>query len=84
VALIEAAKTQPTIAETIRRVQQRRVEFLAGIYEQLDMPPDDARQLAVLALLAQVGMAVVAETAPALVPTGEQPDTLRSLLTPPG
>jgi AcrR family transcriptional regulator len=84
VALIEAAKSHPAIAETVRRVQQRRVDFLAGIYEQLDMPPGNARQLAVLALLAQVGMAVVAETAPALVPTGEQLDTLRSLLTPPG
>jgi hypothetical protein len=56
---------------------------LAGIYEQLDVPARDPRQLAVLALLAQVGMAVVAETAPALIPAGEDLDTLRSLLTPP-
>ena len=84
VALIEAAKTHPAIAETIRRVEERRVEFLAGIYEQLGMPVDEARQLAVLALLAQVGMAVISESAPALVPTGEQLDTLRALLTPPG
>jgi hypothetical protein len=64
-------------------VQERRVEFLAGIYEQLDLPPDRARQLAVLALLAQVGMAVVGETAPELIPSGADLDTLRSLLTPP-
>ena len=83
VALAEASKTNPGIADTVRRVQERRVEFLAGIYEQLDVAPDTARQLAVLALLAQVGMAVVAETAPALIPTGQQLDTLRSLLTPP-
>jgi AcrR family transcriptional regulator len=82
VALTEAAKTNTGVAETVRRVQERRVAFLAEIYEQLDTPPDEARQLAVLALLAQVGMAVVAETAPALVPTGAQLDTLRSLLTP--
>ncbi|MFT3851157.1 MAG: TetR/AcrR family transcriptional regulator [Ilumatobacteraceae bacterium] len=82
-ALTEAAKTNPAIAETVRRVQTRRVEFLAEIYEQLDVTPGTARQLAVLALLAQAGMAVVAETAPDLVPTGRQLDTLRSLLTPP-
>jgi AcrR family transcriptional regulator len=83
VALTEAAKTNAGVAETVRRVQERRVEFLAGIYEQLGLAPHNARQLAVLALLAQVGMAVVAETAPALVPTGAELDTLRSLLTPP-
>ena len=82
VALAEAAKTQPRIADTVRRVQEQRVEFLAGIYEQLDLPPTDARQLAVLALLAQVGMAVVAETAPSLVPVDDDLDTMRSLLTP--
>lgn len=82
-ALTEASKTNPVITDTIRRVQTRRVEFLAEIYEELDVAPDTARQLAVLALLAQAGMAVVAETAPDLVPTGRQLDTLRSLLTPP-
>jgi AcrR family transcriptional regulator len=81
-ALTEASKTNPGIADTIRRVQERRVEFLAGIYEQLHVAPETARQLAVLALLAQVGMAVIAETAPALIPTGQRLDTLRSLLTP--
>jgi AcrR family transcriptional regulator len=82
VALTEASKTNAGIAEVVRRVQERRVEFLAAIYEELDVAPETARQLAVLALLAQVGMAVVAETAPALIPTGRQLDTLRSLLTP--
>ncbi len=80
VALTEASKTNAGIAEVVRRVQERRVEFLAGIYEQLGLAPEAARQLAVLALLAQVGMAVVAETAPDLIPTGPQLDTLRSLL----
>ena len=59
------------------------MEFLAGIYEQLGLPSDTARQLAVLALLAQAGMAVVAQTAPELIPIGEQLDTLHSLLIPP-
>src|SRR4051794_22787656 len=83
VALAEASKTNAGIAETVRRVQERRVDFLADIYEQLDVAPDTARQLAVLALLAQVGMAIVADTAPTLIPTGRDLDTLRSLLAPP-
>jgi AcrR family transcriptional regulator len=82
-ALTEASKTNTAITDTVRRVQTRRVEFLAGIYEQLGLPSDTARQLAVLALLAQAGMAVVAQTAPELIPIGEQLDTLHSLLIPP-
>ncbi len=82
-ALTEASKTSAAIADTIRRVQTRRIEFLAGIYEQLELDPETAHQLAVLALLAQAGMAVIAETAPELVPTGPQLEILRALLTPP-
>jgi len=84
VALTEAAKTDPGVAEVVRRVQEARVDFLASIYRELGLSRRHARQQAVLALLAQVGMAVVAETAPALIPTGADLATLRSLLTPPG
>ncbi len=82
-ALTEASKNNAGITATIRRVQTRRVAFLAGIYEQLELDPDTAHQLAVLALLAQAGMAVVAETAPELIPTGPDLDILHALLTPP-
>lgn len=81
-ALTEASKTNAALAETVRRVQTRRVEFLAEIYEQLDVAAGTARQLAVLALLAQAGMAVVAETTPELIPTGAELDLLRSFLVP--
>ena len=83
VALTEAANTDATIADTVRRVQEARVELLAEIYRQLGLDAPRARQLAVLALMAQVGMAVLAETAPALIPAGEDLRLLRALLTPP-
>lgn len=82
VALSDAAKTDERLAERVRRVQEQRVDFLAAIYEELDVSRSEARQLAVLALLAQVGMAVVQATAPGLVPQGDQLATLRSFLTP--
>ena len=39
-ALTEASKTNAGISEIIRHMQERHVEFLAGIYEQLNLPAD--------------------------------------------
>jgi AcrR family transcriptional regulator len=81
-ALTEAAQADERLADRVRRVHEHRVDFLASIYEELGLPPVDARQLAVLGLLAQAGMAVVQATAPGLIPADDELATLKSFLVP--
>ena len=53
VALAAAPSTE--VAATIRRITERRLQFLIDAYRELGLPPNDAREQALLAYTAYVG-----------------------------
>lgn len=82
VALTNAAAGDEMIAARVRKVQQARVDFLADCYVEMGVTRARARRLATLALVAQSGLAVLAQAAPDLVPKGADLNALHALLIP--
>ena len=55
VALV-AGTSDPAVAETLRRVNERRVEYLAGLLGELGLSPALARKRALFGLAAYLGL----------------------------
>lgn len=56
------------MAPVLRRVTERRVSFLAEVYEQLGHPAADARRQALLAYAAYTGWLQLRSSAPDVLP----------------
>ncbi|GAA5042876.1 TetR/AcrR family transcriptional regulator [Nocardia callitridis] len=67
-ALLSAA-TNPTVQQTLERVTERRIAYLAEQFTQLGFPLDTARRRAVLAYSTYLGNAHLRRSAPATLPT---------------
>jgi AcrR family transcriptional regulator len=68
VALLANAQ-DPGVAPALRRVTQRRIDYLAGLFEQLGLPSADAHRRGLLAYTAYLGFVQLAHCAPGALPT---------------
>jgi len=77
-----ASMADPRVAAALERVTQRRLDYLAELFGQCGLPPDDARRRALLAYTSYLGHAQLARTAPGSVPVGDEREAyLQSVLT---
>ncbi|QNS08247.1 TetR/AcrR family transcriptional regulator [Streptomyces xanthii] len=67
VALLATA-TQPQVAAALRRVTERRVDYLARLFGDLGFPEPEARRRGLLAYTAYLGHAQLAHAAPSVLP----------------
>ena len=65
-----ASSDDPLVAPTVRRVTQRRLDYLTGLFASLDFDPVTAGRRALLAYTTYLGHAQLARTAPDAVPPG--------------
>lgn len=81
---LAAHADHPLIAPVLSRVTKRRLDFLTDLFTELGLPPDAARQRALIAYGTYVGWLQLRRTTPATVPeivTGdEHADTLAAHL----
>jgi hypothetical protein len=76
-----ASVSDPVVAGALQRVTDRRLDYLARLFGELGFDVDEARRRAVLAYTSYLGLAQLARTAPAAVPSvAGQADYLRSVL----
>ncbi|MEU8620829.1 TetR/AcrR family transcriptional regulator [Streptomyces sp. NPDC048623] len=64
-----AAGDHPEVAAALARVTERRVGYLAHLFELLGFPPADARHRGLLAYTSYLGHAQLAHATPSAVPT---------------
>ncbi|NED98555.1 TetR/AcrR family transcriptional regulator [Phytoactinopolyspora halotolerans] len=74
VALLATAD-HPLVAPVMRRVTERRVSYVASLFEELAVPPAEARRRALLAVSVYLGHIQFAHAAPDTLPT--DPDEWR-------
>lgn len=74
-----AAADHPEVAAALARVTERRVGYLAHLFELLDFPPSEARRRGILAYTSYVGHAQLAHAVPGSVPT--DPAYLAAVMT---
>ena len=70
--IANAAATRPAFASVVARVAEKRVAFLARAYREMGFPTKVARQRAVTAYAAYVGMLHLARIAPGTVGTAQE------------
>ncbi|GHC85790.1 TetR family transcriptional regulator [Nocardiopsis terrae] len=70
VALLAAA-AHPLVAPAVGRVTERRIAYVADLYEELGVPPAPARRHALLAFTTWMGHTQLVHAAPGVLPTGE-------------
>jgi AcrR family transcriptional regulator len=66
-----ASSDDPLVAPTVRRVTQRRLDYLTGLFASLDFDPVSAGRRALLAYTTYLGHAQLARTVPDAVPPGD-------------
>lgn len=76
------------VAPVLQRVTERRVQYVASLYEDLGQSPTEARGWAVIAVSAYLGQAQLAHATPALLPRQDEEwadhlERLGRALTPP-
>ncbi|WP_165367545.1 TetR/AcrR family transcriptional regulator, partial [Phytoactinopolyspora endophytica] len=71
VALMATAD-DPLVAPVMRRVTERRVSYVASLFEELGVPADQARGRALLAVSVYLGHVQLAHAAPDTLPTGPE------------
>lgn len=71
VALLATA-SHPLVAPTIARITERRIAYVAALYEELGASPERARQQALLAFTAWLGYTQLVHATPGVLPGGEE------------
>lgn len=69
IALLATAE-HPRVAAALRRVTERRIEYLRAQFEQVGLAPAEARNRALLAFTAWLGYVQLAHSAPNVLPAG--------------
>lgn len=72
VALLATAE-DPLVAPVIQRATERRVSYVASLYEMLGLPETEARRRALLAVSVYVGHVQLAHAAPNTLPAEADP-----------
>ncbi|MDN5747655.1 MAG: TetR/AcrR family transcriptional regulator [Pseudonocardia sp.] len=67
---LQPSADHPLVAPVLRRVTQRRLDYLAAQFRALGFTPDEARQRSTLAYTAYLGHAQLAHATPDLAPSG--------------
>ncbi|GAB3729480.1 TetR/AcrR family transcriptional regulator [Nocardiopsis nanhaiensis] len=70
VALLATA-AHPLVAPTISRITERRIAYVAALYEELGVTPGRARSQALLAFTAWLGYTQLVHATPEALPEGE-------------
>lgn len=65
---LAASATNPVVAPVLQRVTRRRIDHVAGLFGQLGLAPDAARQRAVFAVSTYLGHLQLAHVTPGLLP----------------
>jgi hypothetical protein len=60
------------VAAVLRRVTDRRVDYLAQLFAELGFPPDEARRRGLLAYTGYLGHTQLTHAVPETVPAGEE------------
>jgi AcrR family transcriptional regulator len=68
VALLATAD-HPLVAPVMRRVTERRVSYVASLFEELGVPPAEARRRSLLAVSVYLGHVQFAHAAPGTLPS---------------
>lgn len=63
----------PVVAPVLRRVTDRRIGYVASLYEQLGLEPTDARGWASIAVSVHLGQVQLAHAAPEALPRDGEP-----------
>ncbi|MFF4038146.1 TetR/AcrR family transcriptional regulator [Streptomyces sp. NPDC001816] len=69
---LPASAGHPRVAAVLRRVTERRVGYLAQLFNELGFPPDDARRRALLAYTGYLGHTQLVHAVPETLPAGEE------------
>ncbi|MFE7777865.1 TetR/AcrR family transcriptional regulator [Streptomyces sp. NPDC057445] len=76
-----ATADHPHVAAVLRRVTERRVSYVATLFEDLGFPPEEARRRGLLAYTSYLGHTQLAHAVPETLPAGkERSDYLASVL----
>ena len=68
---ISDAADDPLVRPVLRRVSERRIDYLEECYRALGLPPEEARHRALLVYAAYVGTLRLAREAPGRLPQGD-------------
>jgi AcrR family transcriptional regulator len=60
----------PVVAPVLQRVTRRRIDYMAGLFEQLGLRPADAQRRALLAYTVYLGVVQLAHATPGVLPAG--------------
>ncbi|MEU0393135.1 TetR/AcrR family transcriptional regulator [Streptomyces sp. NPDC006208] len=69
-----ATAAHPQVAATLRRVTERRVRYVAQLFEELGFPPEAARQRGLLAYTSYLGHTQLTHAVPQTLPAGAERD----------
>ncbi|MEV0183084.1 TetR/AcrR family transcriptional regulator [Streptomyces sp. NPDC050625] len=76
-----ASTDHPQVATALRQVTGRRIDYLAGLFTELDFAEDEARRRALMAYSFYLGHAQLGHAAPTVLPTpGEFPAYLEATM----
>jgi AcrR family transcriptional regulator len=76
-----ATADHPQVAAVLARVTERRVGYVAHLFEELGFPPDQARQRGLLAYTSYLGHTQLSHAVPQTLPVGaERADYLESVM----
>ncbi|GHE50784.1 TetR family transcriptional regulator [Streptomyces longispororuber] len=67
-----ATASHPRVAAALRRVTERRVEYVAGLFATLGFPAPEARRRGLLAYTVYLGHAQLGHAAPSVLPGEEE------------
>ncbi len=63
-----ASSEHPLVGPALRRVTERRIAYVAALFERLGFPPAEARRRSLIAYTTYLGHAQLAHTVPGLLP----------------
>lgn len=67
-----ATADHPQVAAVLKRVTERRVGYVAHLFEEYGFPPDEARQRGLLAYTSYLGHTQLSHAVPQALPVGAQ------------
>lgn len=75
---LQASAGHPLVAPALARIAQRRVDYVAELFEAAGVPPEQARHRAIIGVSIYHGFTQLAHTAPGVVP--DTPEERRALV----
>lgn len=67
-----ASAGHPAVGPVLRRISERRVDYVARLFGEVGFPPDEARRRAVIGVSVYLGHTQLANTAPAALPSSDE------------